>query len=153
MPSLSDKLKRWLIATRVWEIYVFMQKLPEPENDLLSNLDDCIEDAFHVGNLRLYALWPSLNKKFAVLERYAFPRERLHIDYYSYVLSEIGDRAIIRADSAPHHERDYHRKLLTNFPHHLHDEDGRICSFRGELEDFINLAVPYVRQKRNGLIG
>jgi len=152
MPSLSDKLKRWLIATRAWEIYVLLQKLPEPENDLLSNLDDLIEDAAITGNLRLYALWPSLHKKLSVQERYAFPKERLHIDYYSYVLSEIGDRVIIRADSAPHHERDYHRKLLTNFPHHLHDENKRVCSFSGELEDFINLAVPYVRQKRKDLI-
>jgi len=101
MPSLSDKLKRWLIATRAWEIYVLMQKLPEPENDLPSNLDDRIEDAAHVGNLRLYALWPSLNKKLAV--------------------------------------------LVTSFPHHLHDENGRICSFSGALEDFITFAVPHVR--------
>jgi hypothetical protein len=122
---LSDKLKRWLIANRAWEIYVLLQKLPEQENDLLSNLDDRIEDAAFTGNLRLYALWPLLNKKLSVQERYAFPKEQLHIDYYSYVLSEIGDRVIIRADSAPHHERDYHRKLLTNFPHHLHDESGR----------------------------
>jgi hypothetical protein len=147
MPSLSDKLKRWLIATRAWEIYVLLQKLPEPENDLPSNLDDRIEDAAHVENLRLYALWPSLNKKLSVHERYAFPKEQLQIDYYSYVLSEIGDRAIIRADSAPHHERDYHRKLLTNFPHHLHDENKRVCSFSGKLEDFINLVAPYLQRK------
>lgn len=145
---LSDKLKRWLIANRAWEIYWLLQKLPEQENDLLSNLDHQIEDATHVGNLRLHALWPSLNKKLSVYERYAFPKEQLQIDYYSYVLSEMGDHAIIRADSAPHHERDYHRKLLANFPHHLHDENGRICSFSGELEDFINLAVPYVHKKR-----
>gem|GEM_PF-6505159 len=124
---------------------MLLQKLPEQESDLLSNLDDRIEDATFTGNLRLYTLWPSLNKKLSVQERYAFPKEQLHIDYYSYVLSEIGDRVIVRADSAPHHERDYHRKLLINFPHHLHDEKGRICSFSGELEDFISLAVPYVR--------
>jgi hypothetical protein len=96
---LSDKLKRWLIANRAWEIYVFLQKLPEQESDLLSKLDGRIEDAAGTGNLRLYALWPSLNKKLSVQERYAFPKEQLHIDYYSYVLSEIGDRVIIRADS------------------------------------------------------
>ena len=142
---LSDKLKRWLIANRAWEIYVLLQKLLVHENELLSNLEGRIEDAAFTGSLRLFAHWPSLNKKFSVQERYVFPKEQLHIDYYSYVLSEIGDRVIIRADSAPHHERDYHRKLLTNFPHHLHDENGRICSFSGKLEDFISLATPYIR--------
>jgi len=88
----------------------------------------------------------------AVIEQEAFgsgevciPKEQLHIDYYSYVLSEIGDRFIIRADSAPHHERDYHRKLLTNFPHHLHDENKRVCSFSGKFEDFIKLVALYFR--------
>jgi hypothetical protein len=71
----------------------------------------------------------------------------LRIDYYSYALIEIGNRVIIRADSAPHHEHDYHRKLLTNFPHHLHDENNRVCSFSGEFEDCIKLAAPYIRYK------
>ncbi len=48
---LSDKLKRWLIANRAWEIYVRLQKLPEQENDLLSNLDDRIEDCSFSGEL------------------------------------------------------------------------------------------------------
>jgi len=120
-------------------------KFPEPEIDLISSLDDRIERAVSFGTLPLLLLWPSLNKKFSIRERYVFLQNRLHIDYYSYALVEMGDRAIIRADSAPHHERDYHRKLLTNFPHHLHDENKRVCSFSGELEDFINLAVPHIR--------
>jgi hypothetical protein len=60
-------------------------------------------------------------------------------------LIETGDRVIIRADSAPHYERDYHRKLLTKFPHHLHDENKRVCSFSGKLEDFIKLVASYFR--------
>ena len=144
---LSDKLKRWLIANRAWEIYVLLQKLPELENDLLSNLGDWVEDAAFTENLRLYALWPSLPKKLSILERYGFPKEQLHVDYYSYVFSETGDRVIIRADSAPHHERDHRRRLLAKFPHHLHDEQNRICSFSGKLDDFIKLIAPYFRRQ------
>lgn len=144
---LTYKRKRHLSATRAWEIYALLQKLLAPENDLLSSLDDLIEDAVFTGNLRLHVLWPSLNKKLSVLERYAFPRQQLLIDDYSYALIETGDRVIIRADSAPHHERDYHRKLLTNFPHHLHDEQNRICSFSGKLEDFITLAAWHLKHK------
>ena len=32
---------------------------------------------------------------------------------------------------------DYKNKKLINFPHHLHDEKGRICSFSGDIADFI----------------
>jgi hypothetical protein len=140
----SDKLKSWLIASRAWEIYALLQKFPEPEIDLIFSLADRIERAVSFGAFPLLALWPSLNKKLSIREHYDFLQNRLHINYYSYALIEMGDRVIIRADSAPHHERDYHRKLLTNFPHHLHDENGRICSFSGELKDFINRAVSYV---------
>ncbi len=142
---LPDELKEWLISKRAWEIFVLMQKLREPEVDLLSNFDAQVDLAARSNIFRLHALWPSLNKKLSIRETYTFPQDRLHIRSYGYALIETGDRAIIRADSAPHHERDYHRKLLTDFPHHLHDENGRICSFSGELEDFIQLVLLYVR--------
>ncbi len=80
-------------------------------------------------------------------ETYIFPQNELRIDSYSYPLIEIGNKAIIRADSAPHHKRDYRGKLLTHFPDHLHDDKGRICSFSGKLEDFIKLAAPFIRRK------
>jgi hypothetical protein len=80
---LSDKLKRWLIANRVWEIYVLLQKLPEPEIDLISSLDDRIERAVFYGTFSLLVLWPSLNKKLSIRERYVFPQNQLRIDYYS----------------------------------------------------------------------
>ncbi|MDZ7361472.1 MAG: DUF6516 family protein [candidate division KSB1 bacterium] len=112
---------------------------------MISSLDDRIERAVLYGTLTLLVLWPSLNKTLSLRERYAFLQNQLHIDYHSYALIETGDRVIIRADAAPHHERDYHRKLLTNFPHHLHDENKRVCSFSGKLEDFIELVGPYFR--------
>lgn len=109
----------------------------------MSLLYEQTDRAVVADTLWLHILWPSLNKKFLLRETYEFPKDKLHIKSYSYVLIESGDRVIIRADSAPHHERDYHRKLLTKFPHHLHDEKGRICSFNGNIEDFIKLAAPY----------
>jgi hypothetical protein len=140
---LPDKLKEWLISQRAWEIYAFLQKLPEPQGDLVYNLYEQIYLATFSGALRLHLHWPSLNKKLSIRETYTFLQNQLRIKSYSYALIETGDRVIIRADSAPHHERDYQRKLLTKFPHHLHDERGRICSFNGNIEDFIKLAVPY----------
>ncbi len=141
---LTDKLKGWLIANRVWEVYLLLQKLPEQEIELLSHLDELIERAVFTGTLRLQVFWPSLNKKLSIREKYESLQNKLRLESYSYVLIEIGDRVIIRADSAPHHERDYRGKLLSQFPHHLHDEKGQICSFSGKLEDFVKLVTPYI---------
>jgi hypothetical protein len=124
---------------------VILRNLPEPETDLVSDLYEQIDLAARSDTLRLHTSWPSLNKKFSVRESYIFPQNQLSVKSYSYALIEAGDRVIIRADSAPHHARDYRRKLLTKFPHHLHDENRRVCSFSGNLEDFIKLAVPYFR--------
>jgi hypothetical protein len=140
---LSDKLKRWLITSRAWEIYGFMQNLPTWEIDLVSEIYEQIDLAIISDALRLHVLWPSLNKKRSVRERYNFSKNQLHVKSYSYALIETGNRVILRADSSPHHERDYRRKLLTNFPHHLHDENGRICSCSGNLDDFIKLTKPF----------
>jgi len=142
---LPDKLKKWFITKRAWEIYVLLQNLSEAELGLLSDLREQIDLAVDSSTLILQSTWSLLNKRIAIRERYTFPKSQLKIESYSDALIESGDRVIIRADSAPHHERDYHRKLLARFPHHLHDENGRICSFSGDLEDFIKLTAPYLR--------
>jgi hypothetical protein len=143
----SDKLKRWLIESRAWEIFVLLQKLPDPHGGLLADLDEQIYLAALTDSLRLQILWPSLNKKLVLRETYSYSDDQLTIDSYGYALIEIGKRVIIRADSASYHERDYRRKPLARFPHHLHDEKKRVRSFSGNFEDFVELIVPYFRRK------
>lgn len=142
----SDKFTRWLIAIRAWEIYDLLLKLPKPETDLVTGLNDQIALAGFSNILRLHIQWPIFNKKLSIRETHTFPKNHLEIQSYSYALIEMSKHVIIRADSAPHHERDYRGKLLSYFPHHLHDEQGRICSFSGKFENFIKLVVPYYRQ-------
>jgi hypothetical protein len=141
---LPDKLKRWLITNRAWEVYSLWQKLPNQEISQPADIDAQVGLAVLSDILQLHVAWPSSNKRLSVRETYTFPQNRLCLASYSYALIEIGERAIIRADSSPHHERDFRGKLLTRFPHHLHDEKGRICSFSGKLEDFIKLVAPYL---------
>jgi len=70
-------------------------------------------------------------------EEYDFREHTLLIKVYRYNLLDKGKHNIIRADSLPHHRVDYKSHKLTHFPHHLHDERGRICSFSGWIEDFV----------------
>ena len=72
-------------------------------------------------------------------EEYEFTMHNLEILSYSYNLIDNSDNSIIRSDNLPHHQTDYKGHKLTHPPHHVHDKLGRICSFTGDLQDFINL--------------
>ena len=72
-----------------------------------------------------------------IIEEYEFYDYDLRVQSYSYNLMDKNQNNILRADSMPNHHYDYKNKRLTNFPHHLHDEKGRICSFSGKVSDFI----------------
>jgi hypothetical protein len=63
---LPDKLKGWLISNRAWEIYAFLQKLPGPKDDLISNLYEQIYLAAFSDTLRLHLNWPLQNKKLSI---------------------------------------------------------------------------------------
>ncbi len=144
---LSHKLKRWLVTNRAWEIYSQLQKLSPAEASIISDIEEQIHLAITTDIIQLDMVLPRVHKKLVVRETYAFPQNELRIASYSYSLIEIGKSAIIRADSAPHHERDYRGKRLSHFPNHLHDEAGRICSFSGKLENFVELVKPYLRRR------
>ena len=70
-------------------------------------------------------------------EEYDFREHELIVETYSYLLLNQALEVVIRDDSLPHHRRDYRKRRLSHFPHHLHDEKGRIRSFTGRIEDFV----------------
>ena len=74
-------------------------------------------------------------------EEYAFAQQGLIVSRYSYNVIDNNGKNIFRADDLPYHQRDYRGQLLSHPPHHIHDEQGRICSFSGHLENFIAEAV------------
>lgn len=72
-----------------------------------------------------------------VEEEYGFQNHELTVERYSYVLLDEDQDVVIRADPLPRHQTDYKKHQLRYFPHHLHDEKGRIGSFTGRIEDFV----------------
>ncbi len=76
-------------------------------------------------------------------EEYKFRDYRLAIKTYSYNLLDRNKNSVMRADSLPYHKVDYKGKKLTNFPHHLHDNKGKLCQFSGKIEDFIKTLTQF----------
>lgn len=79
-------------------------------------------------------------------EEYIFRNHHFEVSFYSYVLLEGDGQAMLRADPLPHHRVDYHNRTLKNFPHHLHDSQGRIHSFEGQLKEFIERAQKVLKK-------
>jgi len=73
-------------------------------------------------------------------EEYIFPDRNFEVSFYSYVLLRADGQVLLRADPLPHHRVDHRNRPLENFPHHLHDNQGRVHSFEGQLKDFIERA-------------
>jgi len=80
-------------------------------------------------------------------EEYGFREQGLIVARYSYVLLDPHRNPLLRADPLPHHRVDYRGRRLTHFPHHLHDEQGRVRSFSGRLEDFLSQAASLLRAR------
>lgn len=78
---------------------------------------------------------------FQIVEEYVFREHELIVETYSYLLLNQALEVVIRADSLPHHQRDYRKRRLQHFPHHLYDEKGRIQSFSGRVEDFVSEVI------------
>ncbi len=72
-----------------------------------------------------------------IREEYSFFKGSFKINSYSYTLVSTNDNVIFRADGLPHHKTDYKGQPLSHPPHHVHDRNGRICSFCGSLQEFI----------------
>ncbi|HXF03943.1 MAG TPA: DUF6516 family protein [Blastocatellia bacterium] len=83
-------------------------------------------------------------------EEYHFPGKELEIQTYSYVLLHKNEAVVIRADPSPHHPLDYRKRKLVAFPHHLHDEKGRIRSFTGRIEDFLKEVEKVLAERAQG---
>ena len=81
-------------------------------------------------------------------EEYGFDsRQRLTVSRYSYNLIDVSGNNVLRADNLPFHRTDYRKRLLSRPPHHLHDEQDRVHSFSGELDEFIARAQKILSSK------
>lgn len=132
----SDAWQRWQIYERCWKIYDLITNTFRLPQNFHAHFPDRVEMAVVMFLLHLEAPLP-LDYNLRIEEEYDFPGKGLEIKTYSYVLLHKNEAIVIRADPSPHHPLDYRKRKLVDFPHHLHDEKGRIRSFTGRLEDFL----------------
>ena len=83
------------------------------------------------------------NLTLSLREEYAFGKRSLEVSRYSYNVIDSSGRNLLRADNLPFHRTDYRGRTLTHPPHHMHDERGRVLSFSGRVQDFVNHAKSF----------
>lgn len=133
---LSDAHRQRLIAGRCWEIYDLITRTFTVQPEFTSEFPELAEQALITGALSL-RIQIEQDLFLQIEEEYDFREHELIVETYSYLLLNQALEVVIRADSLPHHQRDYRKRWLQHFPHHLHDEKGRIRSFTGRVEDFV----------------
>lgn len=134
---LYDSYQQRLIIDRCWLIYDSLTETFAVPHKFHIEFPSLLELALISGYLQVLV---TINRKEHLLhihEEYDLRDYELVVKVYSYNLLDRSKHNIIRADPLPHHRVDYRRRKLTHFPHHLHDERGRICSFSGQIEDFV----------------
>ena len=126
------------ILNRCWTVYSLLINAFSPSDTFHLGFPSLVETAIISSDLQINL---PVEKGFILLlrEEYEFTMHNLVINSYSYNLIDNSGNSILRCDCLPYHQTDYKRHKLTHPPHHLHDKLGRICSFAGELKDFIDL--------------
>ena len=141
---LPDSYHQQLISERCWTIYEVVTGLLDVSDDFYHKFWDAAELAFETDLFRLKAEIMANEYSLIINEEYKIENYKLTIESYSYNLIDRNQNNILRTDTVPHHQFDYKNKKLINFPHHLHDEKERICSFSGEIADFIKYILRIV---------
>jgi hypothetical protein len=127
---LSEAHRQRLIAGRCWEIYDLITRTFTVQPEFIREFPELAEQALITGALSLRTQIEQ-DRFLQIVEEYDFREHELAVETYSYLLLNQALDVVIRADSLPHHQRDYRKRRLQHFPHHLHDEKGRIRSFTG----------------------
>jgi hypothetical protein len=136
--------QRRQIAERCWHLYDLINRSFTPAPEFHLEFPELAELAILSRALQV-CLALAQGYSLEVHEEYDFRGQELTVVHYSYVLLDRDQTSLLRADPVPHHRVDYRKRRLTNFPHHLHDEHGRIRSFSGQLEDFLIQAATLVQ--------
>ncbi len=144
---LSEAHRQRLLAGRCWEIYDLITRTFTVQPAFTSEFPELAEQALLTGALSL-RIQIEPDRFLQIVEEYDFREHELIVETYSYLLLNQALGVVIRADSLPHHQRDYRKRRLQHFPHHLHDEQGRIRSFTGRVEDFVLEVIQHSKTPR-----
>ena len=132
----SERHRQRLIAGRCWEVYDLLTRTFTTPPAFPSEFPELAEQALVTGALSV-RIQIEPDCLLQLVEEYCFREHELIVETYSYLLLNQALDVIIRTDASPHHQFDYRKRRLPHFPHHLHDEQGRIRSFTGRVEDFV----------------
>lgn len=126
------------IIDRCWSVYNLLTNTFSPSDTFHLGFPSLVETAIISSDLHINM---PLAEGFTLIlrEEYEFSLHKLKLHSYSYNLLEQNGNSVLRSDNLPYHKTDYKGHQLTHPPHHVHDKLGRISSFTGDLEDFINL--------------
>ena len=146
---LYNSQQRGLIIDRCWMIYGLVSDKLLPSHEFHIEYPGIVEFALTTGYFQFLAEVGRGGHFLHIHEEYKFTEYRLSIQTYVYSVFDKGKATIIRADSLPHHRIDHKGQSLSHFPNHLHDARGRICSFSGQIEDFIKRSSAILKDKGN----
>lgn len=128
--------QRAALLDRCWSIYLSLTSAFNVPESFHVEFPVVVESALVSGVLHV-TVPVGEDMTLSVREEYAFHRQRLTVNRYSYNLIDAAGNNLLRADNLPFHRTDYRKRLLTHPPHHIHDQRGRVFSFSGDLHHFI----------------
>lgn len=134
---LYDARRRRLILDRSWPVYDLITASFQAPDEFHGEFPAVAQLAAVTGFLQATVQVSPQGRTLSVNEEYDFQDYDLVVRLYSYGFFDAGGHTIIRADCLPYHQVDYRGRQLPHFPHHLHDEAGRVCSFDGDIRTFI----------------
>ena len=132
-----DSLLEKLILNHCWQTYEILYSNFTPAARFSSEFLSAVELAVVTNLFQLSIEIDAAKHVLHIREEWKSEDYKLTVLSYSYNLLDKDKHTIIRADSLPHHKVDYKGHPLAYFPHHIHDRKGRICSFSGNLHDFV----------------
>ena len=131
-----DGRQRAALLDRCWSIYLSLTSTFNVPENFHVEFPVVVESALVSGALHV-TVPVGEDTTLSLREEYAFDRQRLTVNRYSYNLIDAVGNNILRADNLPFHRTDYRKRLLTRPPHHIHDQRGRVFSFSGDVHHFI----------------
>ena len=128
--------QRAAVLERGWSIYLSVTSAFNVPENFHVEFPVVVESALVSGALHV-TVHVGADLTLSVREEFAFARQRLTVNRYSYNLIDAAGNNFRRADNLPFHRTDYRKRLLTHPPHHIHDQRGRVFSFSGDVHHFI----------------
>ena len=135
----SEGRLRAALIDRCWSIYLWLSHAFNLPENFHVEFPVATESALITGVLHV-SVPMSENLTLSLREEYGLGRQGLEISRCSYNLIDSAGNNLLRADNLPFHKADYRGRALTHPSHHMHDERGRVLSFSGLVQNFINHA-------------